>query len=135
MEMNEGRREDERRRESRHEVMLDGKIRLPLPEVGGATLVAKLTVENLSRHGARVLVRSLKKHHVGFVTKGNFKCSVLCQLPGTFDPSFLSGTVVWTDISSETTRLQARLGIHLTDTEPPEHECLGNFLKGFEAQG
>jgi len=125
----------DRRREARHEVMLDAKLRVPLTPAGSAILVANSTIENLSRDGAYVYIRALRKGHEQALADACRKCALTSQLPGREVPLFLSGRIAWIDVRIDDPRSSARLGIQLTETAPEELERLTQFLNGLAARG
>jgi len=127
-------RPEDRRRTPRYAVSLNAQIRVLLPEQSGATLVAKVTIENLSVAGARVHVPEIKKEHVPVFIRARRKCSLICQLPGSEVPSVLSGEIAWIDIHHDALQHSAHLDVELLDTPPEEKEHLARFLDQLAAK-
>ena len=126
----------ERRRETRHAVMLDAKLRVPLTQAGSAFLIAKSTIEDFSRNGAHVYIRVLSKGHEQALADACRNCWLICQLPGGGGvPLFLSGEIAWMDVCADDPQPNARLGIQLKETVAGECERLAQFLDGLKASG
>lgn len=123
----------ERRRHRRHDVSIEGKIHIPLPEEGSAVLIAKVTIRNLCENGANVKFHKLRKEHIPALVRERRKCFLTCQLPGFDVPSTLSGEIAWIVIRTDQDPATAFLGIELTDTAPDERERLKRYLETLPA--
>jgi len=118
----------ERRRCSRSNVSLQAHLRIPLPEMGSATLILKATVESLSLAGARVFVAAIKKVHTPVLLRQRRTCSLILKIPGSEDQSVFASEISWVDLRAGRTRPCAYLGLELVEMSDGDRQCLSRYL-------
>ena len=123
------------RRETRYLLTVDARVVFALPGPDRIALADGVTLENLSRSGFCLKIRSLAKERVPILAKAEERCSVLCRLPGLEGPSFLSGDITWIHLRFYAPQPDARLGVRLTNMMAEEERRLAGFFERFRAYG
>jgi len=118
----------ERRRCGRTNVSLQAHLRIPLPEMGSATLILRATVENLTLTGARVFVAAIKKVHTPVLLRQRRTCSLILKIPGSEDQSVFASEISWVDLRAGRTRPCAYLGLELLEMSEGDRQRLNRFL-------
>ncbi len=119
----------ERRKVKRKSISLSVRVKVPLPEGGSATLVARANIVNISRSGVGVRIHSLKKEHAPLLVKEMRRCILSFDLPALKEPVVLQGDIVWTDVNVKDSLASAYLGVQLDPAVQEGILYLEQFLK------
>lgn len=128
-------RQCERRQEVRYPVILDAEVLVPDLDPQDLTLSSTAVIVSLSQHGARIHIQTPEQEGNLARARTSRLCSILCRLPGIWEPSFLSGIIAWMDWRADPRWSHIHIGVRLTEAVSTDRTQLEQFLNRLAGKG